>query len=800
MNIKERRPIPQPCMKLTPFSRLGYTFKLMEYRRLTCKELTVAAIVAALACVLFYSPIWAAGMDLLQAVVNDISGYSSVYPGWESMRQVMLKGFFPLWSDISVPPACIHAWGGALLYPLSLLTLPFDFIQINNFYFAGRIWLMGFFTYLFARKGLQMGPAGAAMAAVAFSFCGIAQKRLTTVEMNVPWLIPLFLLTLKEIVFRPRLSWLIVCGLVSALSLYAGHPIAAFYMFVMGALWFLYLWAQSGFGTKYIILLAGAAFISLFFSGLQLVPGIEGIAWFWTYHFKAPLTGSYSLTGLFSLALPWLLGSNKSGLAVTRLAPYLGAIPVFLFIFGLTRLTRLNKHGSFFAGYFLIFLGLSFAVPPFSTIGYFPLFNRLMNSVSAYPSLSLALALFSGASFQLACQSTVEARKTVNWSLGAIGATALISGYGWWLINSISQKPAGYIFLPSVNVARESLIGQSLFGIALFLALAFFLSWIPRRRRVAAAVIIALTFWGLMVDNLGWDHRDPHLLEKNKNSRAVEYVKNHLKSGCSIISNCDYVDPNMFMLSDIKSFLLVSPLLWKRHTEILFKLHDINPETEAGLNKLKKFAGKGAYLPLPLEYFGTVLSEALGIQYAFLCKLPLPSRGELIYNRDAVIYRNSSATCGGFLTGKWRILRSDNAVLEKLVNLKRAEKYTAFFSAEDPGVTEEKLPHKYPSGPVGKITIVAKASQKTSIKTKVRRESLLIWPRIYFPGWRAWVDNKEERILPANNLWQAIPVKAGEHRVILKFAPPGFAIALWCFLSTVACAIIVPFAFRIKKK
>ena len=50
----------------------------------------------------------------------------------------------------------------------------------------------------------------------------------------------------------------------------------------------------------------------------------------------------------------------------------------------------------------------------------------------------------------------------------------------------------------------------------------------------------------------------------------------------------------------------------------------------------------------------------------------------------------------------------------------------------------------------------------------------LVLSNLWYPGWRAWVDDISADILPANYALQAIPVAAGEHTVILRYLPWSF--------------------------
>jgi uncharacterized membrane protein YfhO len=55
---------------------------------------------------------------------------------------------------------------------------------------------------------------------------------------------------------------------------------------------------------------------------------------------------------------------------------------------------------------------------------------------------------------------------------------------------------------------------------------------------------------------------------------------------------------------------------------------------------------------------------------------------------------------------------------------------------------------------------------------------------VYYPGWRAYVDERREEILRANYLFRGIPVGPGSHRVEVLYEPLSFKIGLSLSLLT----------------
>ena len=72
----------------------------------------------------------------------------------------------------------------------------------------------------------------------------------------------------------------------------------------------------------------------------------------------------------------------------------------------------------------------------------------------------------------------------------------------------------------------------------------------------------------------------------------------------------------------------------------------------------------------------------------------------------------------------------------------------------------------------------------------------LFFSDTYYPGWHAWVDGKEEKIVKANIAFRAIPIGAGSHRVVWKYEPTwfklGLAVSLLTALFLLAATIRTP--------
>jgi hypothetical protein len=84
--------------------------------------------------------------------------------------------------------------------------------------------------------------------------------------------------------------------------------------------------------------------------------------------------------------------------------------------------------------------------------------------------------------------------------------------------------------------------------------------------------------------------------------------------------------------------------------------------------------------------------------------------------------------------------------------------------------------------------------QINSIETEFSASSdgWLLFSEQFYPGWKAWCDGKSIPIYRANYILRAIPVPAGQHKVMMKYSPLSFKagavlslISLFAFLGMI---------------
>ncbi|TAK01213.1 hypothetical protein EPO44_09180 [bacterium] len=85
--------------------------------------------------------------------------------------------------------------------------------------------------------------------------------------------------------------------------------------------------------------------------------------------------------------------------------------------------------------------------------------------------------------------------------------------------------------------------------------------------------------------------------------------------------------------------------------------------------------------------------------------------------------------------------------------------------------------------------ILRYTNQEVTIRASLNSSGILVLADSFYPGWRVYVDGKEEEILRANFLFRGVLLPSGEHVVEFQYQPYWFKVGL--VLSLVAASLLL---------
>jgi uncharacterized membrane protein YfhO len=109
---------------------------------------------------------------------------------------------------------------------------------------------------------------------------------------------------------------------------------------------------------------------------------------------------------------------------------------------------------------------------------------------------------------------------------------------------------------------------------------------------------------------------------------------------------------------------------------------------------------------------------------------------------------------------------------------------------------QTKLPTILPATGAESVEIVQRSNNRLHVAIQASTPALLVFSEIWYPGWRATVNEQPVTILQTNVALRAIPVPAGTSTVALVFQPDSWRAGL---LSAIAGWVLLLIVFFFEK-
>lgn len=115
---------------------------------------------------------------------------------------------------------------------------------------------------------------------------------------------------------------------------------------------------------------------------------------------------------------------------------------------------------------------------------------------------------------------------------------------------------------------------------------------------------------------------------------------------------------------------------------------------------------------------------------------------------------------------------------------------------DDPGI--EVSPTAESTSSVGEqVTIVSHEAHRVVARVRLDRPGLVVFSDTWTPDWRATVDGRPGRVLPANLFMRAVPCDAGEHTIELRYVSATFRAGAWLSLgSLILLSVLAAVSWR----
>jgi hypothetical protein len=241
----------------------------------------------------------------------------------------------------------------------------------------------------------------------------------------------------------------------------------------------------------------------------------------------------------------------------------------------------------------------------------------------------------------------------------------------------------------------------------------------------------------------------------------------------SIALSFENLLPNAGLLYGVDYFQEIDALGRQRYTDFLFFANQLDFSRQMKL--LRTFNVKHLLTFKPLAEKGIILIGHFPDYFSWLYKI------------EGTIPR-------AYVVSKTRVENDSKQVLRLLSS-------TGFDPTQEVVLDGEiPIPLAHQLKAIAKI--VRYENELVRIATSADNEAILVLADSYYPGWKAFVDGREEVIRRANLFFRAVRLPAGNHTVEFRYEPRSFAIGLAISAATLVALGVVTtlLAFRTRKK
>lgn len=694
------------------------------------------------------------------------------------------RGEAPLWNpyNFSGNPLLANYQSG-ILYPFNFLYLILHPLMAWSALTVLQVFLAMVFMFFLLRKFKVSWPASilGSLAFVSSSFF-IMWIEIDVIGHAYLWL-PLIIYFIELILIEGKRYFFPAISLAIALSIFAGYPQTAILVIFYTVLYFLFrTWSLSKNGkqTIYLFLFLG---LGLALAAVQLLPTLE-------LYPQAPLSQSFArwtfeyflipYRQLVSFFAPDFFGNpatnNFWGKDYGDLTPSLGVIPLF---FALIPIFLKRKDRLFKFLYLTSFLFLLLAVK--SPLSFIVKLVRLPILSSSNPARILSLLFFNLsvlAAFGFDHFSNRLSKAAKDRGIKILAIVFFIVFLSLWTFAIFGSK----IFISdtslvnNLSVTKRNLVLPTA-GLTIVLAIFFGQPYFKKAINKYFPSVAVLVILGFVFLNLFY-----RLNKYNPFSPEKFYFPDHpviefLKNKSSVPDRFYGVDTAHFG-DNFATFYEIfvaegyDALRIGRYAELIAAVEEGRVPEE--------YLRSDALFPKKDSENRRKILNLLGIKYILdkddAAKGPWDpqpwkypeDRYQLIWQKEKwKVYENLEALPRAFLVNDYLVLKDDEKIIEKI--------FSSDFNPSKTVILEEEIDDfQSAKSDSGKAEIVTYTPNQVKIKVNSESDLLLFFSDSFYPGWRAYLDGRQEKIYRANYAFRVVPVPQGEHQVVFSYEPDSF--------------------------
>ena len=726
----------------------------------------------------------------------------AMYSFWRSFLVESVLHFhkFPLWDPywFSGMPVIGDAQAG-LFYPFTIL---FFLLPVNLAFGYGFIldfFLLGAFTYLFART-INLTKFSALISAVSMMFSG--SIILLTFEGHlflldaIVWF-PLLLFCYEKTIQTKKFFYTALAAVPLCLGFLAAHIEPAVFGCLAGGiyfilrLWFDWIENKNISQYKYLIFTPFISFtIAIFLAAVEFLPAAtlaklsirsDGLSYVFASDFFLPPKQ------LISFLLPHFFGSPVTSTYWGKgnfwtLCGYTGILPLVLTFLALT--CKRNKYVLIFSalGIFALLYAFGPATPIFPFFyHHIPGFNEFRAPARFLYVYSFSIAILAGIGVEFLLQkklskSILRFLKKIKITLFTIGLGGILFSVLCNLLKNNVQLFEKYILKNSYAVGfNHHIIFQQItfdifrFGILVILSSLLIMLQIKKTTFVRAGIILVilgdLFFFGIpfyQTKNPQEVFSTPEIVKKIQKDKGIFRVFDLSGKFITPLSH-----------NHIQSITGLNPTRIQAYQDVIFLLGD----------------QRGSPYDVFVDIYtlkNPTLLQLLNVTYVISDKKLTLNGFTEIYHKGYFLYHITNSLPRAYMVPNAKVIKDKDELLQNLVK-KDFDPRSLILLENNPNVPlTNKTVFK-------EVPVTMSDYDTISLSTNLSSPGFLVISEVWYPGWKAYDNGKEIPIYKTDSILRSVSVSKGKHTIIFVFDPLPYTIGF--IISTTSLLLLIIYFF-----
>ncbi len=715
-------------------------------------------------------------------------------------------GDIPLWNPYSFGGTpFVGNLESAMFYPFNLLFLIFPTMQLFGFMFILDIFLIGIFTYFFARE-ISLSKFSSLLSSIVMMFNGTTLLKILPGHIfildGIVWL-PLLLLFYERGIKTRKTIYSFLSGITIALMILAGNPQIALYGLFAAFLFLAFRLINDPKIRKkqvnfknFVMLLIFPILIGLSLSAIQLLPSVE--------FSKLSIRSnglSYSFASDFSLhpyqfitlLLPHFFGSplvkdTYWGINGNfwELCGYVGILPIILAIISL--FYKKNKYVIFF--FFLALLSLLFSTGRFGFLyeafyKYIPGFNLFRAPARFLYLYAFSVSILAGIGSNIFLENKLIKKNKIilKKSLVLLSLTTILSIVSLMIFSAQKQNINNFILHKGYALGNnllqiDYLILKDLIIFTLIILSSTILMFLKVKNVLKISFLKYLLIFIIMADL--WLFSAKFYTTKNINSVVQNNNITEILSkdkGYYRVFDFDGKMIDILSLNHIQSLTGFAALYLRNYRDFLWL--------------------SGGHLDTPYESFFSFNNiNNLNILRLLNTKYIISQKSLSESNKDLQkigknVYEVKETFPRAYVVPNALVIKDKNKFLET-INDKSFD------------FRENVILEKYPDNPIRNsssyksVQLIKYQPNEIKLKANLDNPGFLVLSEVWYPGWKAYVNGKQTEIYKADYILRSIYLNNGLNNITFLYDPLSYKIGK--FISLISLTIIFTFMYSHYKK